>query len=156
MLWSLLVKTKHNTFNNFTTLPQVLLVLPVFMVVVSLFLIVFPVQQKPLPSLLAFAGIFLGVPVYILFVMETPWQFRPKVMDRLSEKLIRWSEEWLHSESSRGTWRYFIRNLFCMCILLVVVLIYRNLISSLLHIVIILSQFFFFFINWEHAWSLII
>ena len=63
---------------------QVWLPLPVLMVVVSVYLIVMPVLQEPVPSLSAFGVILLGVPVYLFLVMEIPWKLRPKVFDQIS------------------------------------------------------------------------
>jgi len=54
------------------------------MVMVAFLLVVLPVVQDALPSLLAFGAILLGVPVYIFLVMETPWKLRPRVIDRIS------------------------------------------------------------------------
>ena len=61
--------------------------MPVVMVVVSVLLVVLPLYQQPWPSLTGFGIGLLGVPVYVFFVMETPWRLRPRVFDRISGKL---------------------------------------------------------------------
>lgn len=68
---------------------QAYFIVPVamFAIISSVFLIILPTFQKPVPTLLAMTVILLGVPVYILFVMETPWRLRPKILDNLSSKL---------------------------------------------------------------------
>ena len=63
---------------------QVWLILPVIMIVVSLFLVIMPLASEPGPSFAAFAIILSGVPVYIFLVMETPWKLRPTFLDRCS------------------------------------------------------------------------
>ena len=80
---------------------RVWLIAPIFGLLVCLYLIVFPVIQKPVPTLLAFGGVLLGVPVYVFLVMETPWKLRPKVFDRVSHSLTRYSNSLLNSQSSR-------------------------------------------------------
>ena len=60
--------------------------MPVVMVVVSVLLVVLPLYQQPWPSLAGFGMTLLGLPVYVFFVMETPWRLRPRVFDRISGK----------------------------------------------------------------------
>ena len=66
---------------------QVWLILPVIMIVVSLFLVIMPLTSELGPSFLAFVVILSGVPVYIFLVMETPWKLRPTVLDQCSGML---------------------------------------------------------------------
>ena len=68
---------------------QACFIIPVaiFAIITSVFLITLPILQKPAPTLLALAAILLGIPVYILFVMETPWRLRPMIFDKISSKL---------------------------------------------------------------------
>ena len=80
---------------------RVWLIAPIFGLLASVYLIVLPVIQKPVPSLLAFGGVLLGVPVYVFLVMETPWKLRPKVFDRVSQSLTAYSNALLNSQSSR-------------------------------------------------------
>ena len=58
------------------------------MVLVSLFLVVLPLWQDPIPQLLAFAVSGLGVPLYCVFIMEEPCRLRPKFVDRFSTWLV--------------------------------------------------------------------
>ena len=55
-----------------------------FMVLVFLFLVFLPLLLKPLPSLMAFSVILLGVPVYLFLVMENPCRLRPSILDTIS------------------------------------------------------------------------
>ncbi len=57
---------------------------PSVIIVVSLLLVVLPLWQDPLPQLLAFADVLMGVPVYLFLIMEKPFKLRPKVVDRVS------------------------------------------------------------------------
>ena len=68
---------------------QAYFIIPVtiFAILSSVFLIALPIFQKPIPTLLALGAILLGIPIYILFVMEVPWKLRPPVLDRISRKL---------------------------------------------------------------------
>ena len=68
---------------------QAYFIIPVtiFAMLSSVFLIALPIFQKPVPTLLALGAILLGIPIYILFVMEVPWKLRPPVLDRISRKL---------------------------------------------------------------------
>lgn len=72
----------------FLTFIQAYFIIPVaiFAIITSVFLITLPILQKPAPTLLALAVILLGIPVYVLFVMETPWRLRPKMLDKISSK----------------------------------------------------------------------
>ena len=65
---------------------QVWLLLPCFMLLVAVFLVVVPLWQNPVPQLVAFGGILLGVPVYVVFVMEKPVRIKPKLFDKLSSE----------------------------------------------------------------------
>jgi hypothetical protein len=56
------------------------------MLVVAVFLVVVPLWQNPVPQLVAFGGILLGVPAYVVFVMEKPVRVKPKLFDRISSK----------------------------------------------------------------------
>ena len=51
-----------------------------------MFLVVVPLWRNPVPQLIAFGGILLGVPVYVVFVMEKPVRVKPKLFDRISSK----------------------------------------------------------------------
>ena len=74
-------------YNIITTFLQVWTSLPVVMLVVAVFLVLLPLLDKPVPTLTAFAVISLGAPVYLCFVMTTPWKIRPSVLDRWSGKM---------------------------------------------------------------------
>lgn len=63
---------------------QVWWIVPVTMMLVALFLVVLPLVNGPGWTLVAFIIILSGVPVYIVFVMETPRKFRPVFLDRWS------------------------------------------------------------------------
>ena len=63
---------------------QVWWIVPVVMVVVSVFLIFLPLTTAPGLSLAAFGIILSGVPVYFIFVMERPWKLRPAFLDTCS------------------------------------------------------------------------
>ena len=63
---------------------QVWWIIPVVMIVVSVFLIIMPLTTEPLPSVIAFAIILSGAPVYFIFVMERPWKLRPAFLDSCS------------------------------------------------------------------------
>jgi len=63
------------------------LIFPIVMVMVAFLLVVLPVVQDALPSLLAFGAILLGVPVYIFLVMETPWKLWFDVVTRQHESI---------------------------------------------------------------------
>ena len=54
------------------------------MIVVSVFLIALPLAYDPVPSLIAFAIILSGAPVYVFLVMERPWKLRPAFLDTCS------------------------------------------------------------------------
>ena len=54
------------------------------MIVVSVFLIALPLASDPGPSLIAFAIILSGAPVYVFLVMERPWKLRPAFLDTCS------------------------------------------------------------------------
>ena len=56
------------------------------MLLVAVFLVVVPLWQNPVPQLVAFGGILLGIPVYVVFVMEKPVRIKPKLFDRISSK----------------------------------------------------------------------
>jgi len=58
----------------------------VFSILISLFLTILPIQQKPGPSLMAFGVLLLGLPVYACLVMEEPWKLRPQFLDTLNGK----------------------------------------------------------------------
>ncbi len=58
------------------------------MVLVSVFLVVLPLWQNPVPQLLAFAVSSLGVPLYFVFIMERPCRLRPKAMNTFSSWLV--------------------------------------------------------------------
>jgi L-type amino acid transporter 9 len=68
---------QHRPFKVWTSLPVVMLV-------VAVFLVLLPLLDKPVPTLTAFGVISLGAPVYLCFVMTTPWKIRPSVLDRWS------------------------------------------------------------------------
>ena len=57
------------------------------MLCVSVLLVTVPIYQSPVQSVVAFVGVLSGVPVYFIFVMETPWRLRPKMLDRTSGKM---------------------------------------------------------------------
>lgn len=67
--------------------------LPSLTVAMSILLVVLPLWLDPVPQLIAFAVTFMGVPVYVFFVMEKPWQLRPKIVD--------WLSNWLTSVTSK-------------------------------------------------------
>ena len=54
------------------------------MIVVSVFLMALPLASDPGPSLIAFAIILSGAPVYVFLVMERPWKLRPAFLDTCS------------------------------------------------------------------------
>ena len=54
------------------------------MVLVSVFLLVLPLSVQVVPSVTGFGIILMGLPIYILFVMDTPCRLRPKIFDRIS------------------------------------------------------------------------
>ena len=56
----------------------------VFMILVSVFLVVVPLIQQPIPSLAAFAILLVGVPVFVFLVMEQPCRLRPSFIDRVT------------------------------------------------------------------------
>lgn len=56
------------------------------MLLVAIFLVVVPLWQSLVPQLLAFGGIVLGVPVFVVFVMERPIRIKPKLFDTISSK----------------------------------------------------------------------
>ena len=56
------------------------------MLLVAVFLVVVPLWQNPVPQLVAFGGILLGIPVYVVFVMEKPVRIKPKLFNRISSK----------------------------------------------------------------------
>ena len=87
--WFITVHTHILPLSMFPLLSQGWFILPVacFMVVVFLFLVFLPLLLQPIPSLVAFSVILLGVPVYLCLVMERP-RLRPKVFDDISGKLI--------------------------------------------------------------------
>lgn len=58
------------------------------MLLVAVFLVVVPLWQNPVPQLLALGGILLGVPVFVVFVMDQPIRLKPRVFDSLSSKYI--------------------------------------------------------------------
>ena len=62
------------------------MLLPCLMLVVAVFLVIVPLWRNPVPQLIAFGGILLGVPVYVVFVMEKPVRVKPKLFDRISSK----------------------------------------------------------------------
>ena len=70
----------------------------IFAIITSVFLITLPILQKPAPTLLALAAILLGIPVYVLFVMETPWRLRPILLDKISSKLQSSLSHWFYNE----------------------------------------------------------
>ena len=63
---------------------QVILLLPSIVLVVAVLLVILPLWQNPLPQLLAFCGVLMGIPVYCFFVMERPLRLKPKAIDRVS------------------------------------------------------------------------
>ena len=65
---------------------KVWLVAPILALLVSLYLVILPVTQKPMPVLMAYGGILLGVPVYA-FLVKTPWRLKPEIFDRVSQQL---------------------------------------------------------------------
>ena len=69
--------------------PQAYFIIPVavFAILSSIFLVILPILQKPIPTLLALGTTLLGIPAYLLFMMETPYRLRPKILDRISSKL---------------------------------------------------------------------
>ena len=81
---------------------RVWLIAPVFALLVCLYLVLLPVIQKPVPTLMAFGTILLGLPVYVFLVMETPWKLRPELFDRVSQSLSIFSSTVLNSQSSRS------------------------------------------------------
>ena len=81
---------------------KVWLIFPIVGLFVCLYLVVLPVVQKPLPSLMAFGVILLGVPVYVFLVMETPWRLRPKVFNRISHSLSSFTNAALNSQSLKS------------------------------------------------------
>ena len=81
---------------------KVWLVAPILALLVCLYLVILPVIQKPLPTLMAFGIILLGLPVYVFLVMETPWKLRPKILDRVSQSLSTFTSTVLNSQSSRS------------------------------------------------------
>ena len=81
---------------------KVWLIAPIFGLLMCLYLVVLPVIQKPVPTLLAFGGVLLGVPVYVFLVMETPWQLRPKKFDRVSRSFSAFITALLNTQSSRS------------------------------------------------------
>ena len=56
------------------------------MLLVAVFLVVVPLWQNPVPQLVAFGGILLGIPVYVVFVMEKPVRIKPKLFNRISSE----------------------------------------------------------------------
>ena len=54
------------------------------MIVVSVSLILLPLAKGPGLTLAAFGVALTGVPVYVVFVMETPWRLRPVFLDKWS------------------------------------------------------------------------
>ena len=66
---------------------QVWLLLPCIMLLVAIFLVVLPLLRSPVPQLMALGGILLGVPFYIVFVMDKPIILKPRLFDALSSKL---------------------------------------------------------------------
>ena len=81
---------------------KVWLLVPILGLLVSLFLVVLPVVQKPLPSLMAFGVILLGVPVYVFLVMETPWRLKPEVFNRIGQSLSTFTNAVLNSQSLKS------------------------------------------------------
>ena len=73
---------------------QAYFIVPVttFAILSSIFLIALPIIQNPAPTLVALATILVGVPIYVLFVMEIPWRLRPKILDRISSKLFNFND----------------------------------------------------------------
>ena len=66
------------------------------MIVVSVFLIALPLASDPGPSLIAFAIILSGAPVYVFLVMERPWKLRPAFLDTCSgEEQIAYSTDFI-------------------------------------------------------------
>lgn len=75
-------------FSSF--LLQLWFILPVAVsVTVSfLFLVFAPLLIAPIGPLAALAFLLLGVPVYFLLAMDSPWKIRPKTIDKLSSKVF--------------------------------------------------------------------
>ena len=57
------------------------------MIIISICLIVLPLTKGPGWSLAAFGLVLCGVPVYLVFVMEKPWNIRPAFLNEFSGKL---------------------------------------------------------------------
>ena len=89
-------KDKHRPF-------KVWLLLPSFMVLVSLFLVVLPLVLSYIPQLVAFAGILLGVPVYFLLAMEQPYKLRPSAIGKFAETVSNFLAKFFNTQSSRNS-----------------------------------------------------
>jgi L-type amino acid transporter 9 len=76
-------------------------IVPVIMVVVSVFLIFLPLTTAPGLSLAAFGIILSGVPVYFIFVMERPWKLRPAFLDTCSDIITKYGNRVLQAKSAR-------------------------------------------------------
>lgn len=60
----------------------------IFAILSSTLVILLPVAKKPTPAIIALVTTVIGIPLYFLLVMESPWRLRPKMIDRFSSKLI--------------------------------------------------------------------
>ncbi|XP_064393081.1 b(0,+)-type amino acid transporter 1-like [Halichondria panicea] len=72
-----------------------------FSIAASLFLTFLPLQQNPVPSLVAFGVMLLGLPVYFLVVMETPWRLRPRLLDVITKKLTKFTGNLLNTQLAK-------------------------------------------------------
>ena len=61
-------------------------IVPTVMIIISMCLIILPLTKGPGWSLAAFGLILCGVPVYIVFIMETPWNIKPAFLNEWSGK----------------------------------------------------------------------
>ena len=57
------------------------------MVCVSVLLVVIPLYQSPVQSVVAFIMVLCGIPVHVFLVMETPRRLRPKILDTISGEM---------------------------------------------------------------------
>ena len=87
--WELIIHCMC-VLNNILFFLQAYFIIPVavFAILSSVFLVVLPILQKPAPTLLALGTTLLGIPFYVFLVMETPYRLRPKILDRISSKLL--------------------------------------------------------------------
>ena len=78
------------------------LLAPIVGLLVCFYLVVLPVLQKPLPSLMAYGVILLGVPVYVFLVMEAPCRLTPKAFNRIGQSLSTFTNAVLNSQSLKS------------------------------------------------------